>query len=231
MSYIYICHHCLRWWLGVCSSPSHYLNQWWLIVNCTFRNKIQINLTKLSDWRKYIQNVVWKRPATLFRAPCVKHTEDETRWLTFCRRHFQMHFLEWRISTDISLKFAPTGPIDNISALVKSWFWRRPSDMLLSETMMVSFQTHICVTLPQCVKRHPVLRCTVIYFDVQLLHMALCNKCRSGMPWLVINSNIMPTLQPSSPHRIIYYHFTCWTVFLYHYAFAIISRHWDNTSS
>ena len=28
------------------TSPSHHFNHWWLIVNCTFRNKLQWNLSK-----------------------------------------------------------------------------------------------------------------------------------------------------------------------------------------
>ena len=47
-----------------------------------------------------------------------------------------------------SLKFVPMGPI-NIPALVQLMAWRRSSDKSLSESMMVSLLTHICVTQPQ----------------------------------------------------------------------------------
>ena len=57
-----------------------------------------------------------------------------------------------RISIKISLKFVPNGPINNISALVQKMAWRRPGDKPLSEPMMVSLPTHICVTRPQWVK-------------------------------------------------------------------------------
>ena len=53
----------------------------------------------------------------------------------------------------ISLNFVPKGPIDNIPALVQIMAWRRPGDKPLSELMMVSLQTHICVTRPQWVNR------------------------------------------------------------------------------
>ena len=53
------------------------------------------------------------------------------------------------ISIKISLKFVPKGPIDNIPQLVQIMAWRRPGDMLLSETMVVRLPTHICVTRPQ----------------------------------------------------------------------------------
>ena len=53
------------------------------------------------------------------------------------------------ISIKISLKFDPKGPNNNIPALVQIMAWRRPGDKPLSEPMMVSFRTHICVTRPQ----------------------------------------------------------------------------------
>ena len=56
------------------------------------------------------------------------------------------------ISIKISLKFVPKGSISNIPALVQIMAWRRPGSKPLSESMMVSLQTHICVTLPQWVK-------------------------------------------------------------------------------
>ena len=49
------------------------------------------------------------------------------------------------ISIEISLKFVLKGPINNISALVQIMAWRRPGDKLLSEPMMVSLLTDICV--------------------------------------------------------------------------------------
>ena len=54
-----------------------------------------------------------------------------------------------RISIKISLVFVPKGPINNIPALVKIMAWRRSGDKPLSEPMMVSLLTHICVTRPQ----------------------------------------------------------------------------------
>ena len=56
-----------------------------------------------------------------------------------------------RISSKISLKFVPKGPINNIPSLVQIQAWRRPGDKPLSEPMMVSLLTHICVTRPQWV--------------------------------------------------------------------------------
>ena len=52
------------------------------------------------------------------------------------------------ISIEISLKFVRKGSINNIPALVLIMAWRRPGDKPLSEAMMVSLLTHICVTRP-----------------------------------------------------------------------------------
>ena len=56
------------------------------------------------------------------------------------------------ISINISLKLIFKGPVHNIIALVQIMAWHWPSDKPLSEPMMVSLLTHICVTRPQWVK-------------------------------------------------------------------------------
>ena len=55
------------------------------------------------------------------------------------------------IPIEISLKFVPKGPIDNIPALVQTMAWRRPGDKPLSEPVMGRLPAHICVTRPQWV--------------------------------------------------------------------------------
>ena len=59
-----------------------------------------------------------------------------------------MKMLEFRLR----FKFVPKGPINNIPALVQIMAWRRSGDKPLSEPMMASLLTHICVTRPQWVK-------------------------------------------------------------------------------
>ena len=61
-----------------------------------------------------------------------------------------MHFL--KISVNISLKFVPRNPMNNIPALVQIMAWRRSGDKPLYEPMMVNLPMHICVTRPQWVK-------------------------------------------------------------------------------
>ena len=58
------------------------------------------------------------------------------------------------IPIKISLRFVPNGPMNDIPALVRIMAWRRPGDKPLSEPMMVSLPTHICVTRPQWVKEN-----------------------------------------------------------------------------
>ena len=53
------------------------------------------------------------------------------------------------ISIKILLKLVPKGPINKIPALVQKMAWRRSGDKPLSEPMMVSLLTHICVTRSQ----------------------------------------------------------------------------------
>ena len=55
------------------------------------------------------------------------------------------------IPIEISLTFVPKGSINNIPAFVQIMAGRRPGDKPLSEPMMVSSLTHICVTRPQWV--------------------------------------------------------------------------------
>ena len=55
------------------------------------------------------------------------------------------------IPIKIPMKFVSNGPINNTPALVEIMAWRRPGDKPLSEPMIVSLPTHICVTRPQWV--------------------------------------------------------------------------------
>ena len=59
-----------------------------------------------------------------------------------------MHFFNEnvQISVEISLKFVPYGPINNIPVLVQIMAWHRPGDKPLSEPMVVSLEIHICVS-------------------------------------------------------------------------------------
>ena len=90
------------------------------------------------------------------------------------------------ISIKISLKFVPKGQIDNIPALVQIMAWHRPGDKPLSEPMMVSLLTHICIMRPQLVK---VLTCCGLVTPHGDEVMACCLTAPShwlNQSWLII---------------------------------------------
>ena len=72
---------------------------------------------------------------------------------TTCSNTFSWIKKVW-ISIKISLNFDLKDPINNIPALVQIMAWRRPGDKPLSELMMHSLLTHICVTRHQWVKAY-----------------------------------------------------------------------------
>ena len=76
------------------------------------------------------------------------HIEAETK-IPQLRRHFQMDIFfneNVCISIQISLKFVPKGPTNNVPALIQIMAWCRPGDKSLSEPMFISLLTHICLT-------------------------------------------------------------------------------------
>ena len=86
------------------------------------------------------------------------------------------------ISIRISLKFVPKGPINNIQALVQIMAWHRTDDKLLSEPMVVSLLTHICVTRPQWVKQC----CSIIYPSITTITMSIVINDNKMLCCLVI---------------------------------------------
>ena len=91
------------------------------------------------------------------------------------------------ISIKMSLKFGPQGPINNIPALVQIMAWRRSGDKPLSEPIVVSLQTHVCVTWPQCIyslwlnKKH----------QASNFHKFSQNVMRARLPWHVQNCDLI----------------------------------------
>ena len=105
----------------------------------------------------YHQNFRWSK------WPCQKHQiklntlRPRQKSRNFPNDIFQWIFVNenaW-ISINISLKFVPRGPNNNVPALVQIMAWLRPGDKTLSEPMLVSLLTHICITRPQWVKFIP----------------------------------------------------------------------------
>ena len=75
----------------------------------------------------------------------------------------------------ISLKFVPKSPINNIPDLIQIMAWCHPGNKPLSESMMVSLPTHICVTRPQWVNMPMPVRhmaswtCSMIRFSTHVI--------------------------------------------------------------
>ena len=68
---------------------------------------------------------------------------------TFSNAFSLIKMFEFRLQ--FQLKYVPKGPINNIPTLFQIMAWCRSGDKLLSESMLVSLPTHICVTRPQWV--------------------------------------------------------------------------------
>ena len=78
------------------------------------------------------------------------------------------------IALKISLEFVPKVRINNNPALVQIMAWRRPGDKPLSQPMMVSLLTHICVTRPQWVKNNIGFLKTGAYDEIPKITESLC---------------------------------------------------------
>ena len=103
-------------------------------------------------------------PYRVIRPQCVNTLRPRQNGRRFADDTFKHIFLNKNagISIKISLKFVPKGPINNIPALIQIMAWRRSGDKPLSEPMMVSLLTHICVTRPQWVNGYWV--CLYFHF-------------------------------------------------------------------
>ena len=111
---------------------------------------------------------------TLIKLPCCY---DNMTTVNTLRPRQNDDILKWislnenaRISLRISLKFVPKVRVNNIPALVQIMAWRRPGDKPLSEPMMVSLLTHVCVTRLQWVKRCPVIYARCVLFCLCYKH-------------------------------------------------------------
>ena len=90
-----------------------------------------------------------------------RHFPDVLKWI-FLNENV------W-ILIEISLKFVPRGPINNMPALVQIMAWRQPGNKPFSEPMMVSLLTRICVTRPQW-----LTKCTWQHVSSLVAIMACC---------------------------------------------------------
>ena len=111
--------HWFRYWLVAYSAPSHYLNQCWVIVNCTLRNKFQWNFnqnTKLFIHENACENIVCEMAAILSRGnelTCWGQVTHMRPWtgsslvqVIYCRLFICRQFGSW---TNDLLSIEPLG--------------------------------------------------------------------------------------------------------------------------
>ena len=75
-------HNWFRLWLVAWPAPSHYLNQWWKIVDWTLRNKLPWNFNRNSNifiQENAFENVVCKMASILSRPQWVKRKWNQDR--------------------------------------------------------------------------------------------------------------------------------------------------------
>ena len=92
------------------------------------------------------------------------------------------------ITIKISLTFVPKGPINDIPTLVQIMAWRRPGEKPLSEPMLVSLPTHICVTRPQlvnsCISYELQMKCSFVsYHPYYWLYLMRSEPNSGTFPW------------------------------------------------
>ena len=128
-------------WDGFCIRPSPEV---WRHAGSPVTEELSLMRSLMSEER-YLRPSRWET--------CLNSLRPRQNGRLFADDTFRRIFLNEniRISTRDSLKFVPKGLINNIPALVLIMAWRRPGDKPLSEPMMVSLPTHICVARPQWV--------------------------------------------------------------------------------
>ena len=122
-----------------CWNATERLWAFWLV--CSVWNIIKYLLNSITNLRSHYPAMAFN---TLRLRQNGRHFADDTFKRIFLNENI-------RIWIKISLKFVPKVLINNIPVLVQIMAWRRSGDKPLSEPMMVSFPTHICLTRPQWV--------------------------------------------------------------------------------
>ena len=122
--------------------------------------------------------------------------DDIFKWIFF-------NEIVW-ISTKISLKFVPRGPINNITALVQIMTWRGSGEKPWPEPMMVSLLTHICVTRSQWVNTHIWYFVLLTLWPKQDIVQHVLSYCL-GFRWPPVTTPVYSTsaVKPTLIYRLI----------------------------
>ena len=122
------------------TAPSHYLTQCWLIT----RRPSDFHLRSISREIPQPQTptIRLKIPYLNFQSNLQGGNElthwGQNKWLLFCRRHLEMHLVEWKLQ-NFKWYFIETCPyslIHNMSALVQIMAWHWTGHKPLSNPMM-----------------------------------------------------------------------------------------------
>ena len=143
-------------WLALVIVPTKIAGTWW---KC---NKMQ----NQSYWKCLAVIVGVRSVNTLRPRQDGRHFSGDIFKSIFLNENIQ-------ISIKISLNCVPKGSINNIPALVQIMDWRRSGDKPLSEPMMVSLVTHICVTRPQWVN---IYRGLFVHNIHSVLDTTICGR-------------------------------------------------------
>ena len=165
--------------------------------------EILIGIHTFSLTKMHLNVSVYRMATILSRPQCVNTLRPRQNVHLFADDTFKRIFLNenvWK-SIKISLKFVPKGPINNNPALVQIMAWRRSGDKPLSEPMMVSLLTHICVTRPQCVKEVRSLSCCRYFYErclVWMCYYVVIYRCLHYFVafslWIVVSSFTQPII-------------------------------------
>ena len=123
------------------------------------------------------------------------------------------------ISIKISQNFVPKSRFYNIPALVQIMAWRRRGDKPLSEQMMVSLPTYICVTRPQWAN----LRLSNLLFSIVLgltiRELYIFNNTASALLFTHLNS-LAPGGYGNNFKSMLFKHFIQNSIWITHYEIA-----------
>ena len=132
-----------------------------------------------------VRYVVSAKTELYIYLPLTHRGWDKTDTHDFAGDIFKCIFLNENVWSllKISQNFVPKVWINNIPALVQIMAWCRSGDKPLSELVMVSLLTHICVTWPEWVNHcSAVLQCHIVLGSI------MCHSQSCAWPMITPNT-------------------------------------------
>ena len=123
-------------------------------VELSFSKRSSLSWDEIKEYHEFFErNDGILRDRTVFENRGINTLIPGQNGCHFADDIFKCIFLNGniRISLKISLKVVCKIRINNIPELFQIMAWRRPGDKPLSEPIMVSLLTHMCITQTQCV--------------------------------------------------------------------------------